>query len=79
MSEIRKTLLNITKAYGNASANSIKSRVTIPASWAKKMGFTKEDRVVKMTFDGKRIILEKDDFGYPEEESQKDSQPDTKE
>jgi hypothetical protein len=49
----------VTKASGNASPNSLKYQLNIPAEWARQIGLTKEDKAVMMTFDGKTIAVTK--------------------
>lgn len=51
--------MSMSKAGGNASANSYKYMQVIPPSWAKELGITQDDRGVKMSFDGKQIIIER--------------------
>lgn len=46
------------KAGGNASKNSLSSRISIPKKWLNIMGVTKECREVLMSFDGNKIIIE---------------------
>lgn len=57
--ERRSAKVTLTKVCGNASAGAVKYRITIPTTWAKDMGLDVENREVSLSFDGKRIIIEK--------------------
>lgn len=47
------------KAGGNAGKNSYNTRMSVPKEWLNKMNITKDDREVDVSFDGKKIIIEK--------------------
>ena len=47
--------------YGRNGKGHTSTSVSLSLIWLKKMGVTEEDREVRMTFDGKRIIIEKAD------------------
>lgn len=57
--EIRIGKMTITKPGGNSSKNAKTYRANIPTSWAKHLKITDEDRIIKMSFDGNKIIIEK--------------------
>ena len=57
--EERNVKVIVNKAGGNASTNSNKYILNIPAIWAQQMGFTPEERDILMTFDGEQIIIKK--------------------
>lgn len=57
--EVRVLKIMFNKAGGNASKNSISNKMSIPSKWVKEMGITKSNRSVKVTYDGDRIIIEK--------------------
>lgn len=44
---------------GNASKGSEGYKVGIPTTWAKKIGLTKDDRDITISFDGKEIKIRK--------------------
>ena len=44
--------------FSKNSAGNPSPRVPLSLIWLKKMGVTAENREVKMSFDGKRIIIE---------------------
>ena len=44
--------------FSKNSAGNPSPRITLSLIWLKKMGVTEGNREVKMTFDGKRIIIE---------------------
>lgn len=58
--ETRKGKMTITSSGGNASKNAQTFRMSIPTVWARDMGITKEDRNVTISYENKRIIIEKD-------------------
>ena len=64
--ETRKCKVCITSPGGNASKGAEKHRLTIPTSWAKEMGFTKDDRDAVITFDGEQIIVRKNKIMHEE-------------
>ncbi|MCC8077588.1 MAG: hypothetical protein LIO60_04460 [Oscillospiraceae bacterium] len=49
------------KAGGNASRNSYTCKVSLPKTWLDRMGVTLEHRGMTLSFDEKRIILERAD------------------
>lgn len=59
MDESKNTKMLINKSGGNASAGAMTSRVTIPGRWIKEMGITAEAKDIRLSFDGKKIIIEK--------------------
>lgn len=58
--ECRKVKVLMGSPGGNSGKGSSYYRVAIPPVWAQQMGITQDERVVKLTFDGKRMIVEKD-------------------
>ena len=57
--ERRSAKVTLTKVCGNASAGAVKYRVSLPTNWSKRMGLDDKNREVSLSFDGKRIIIEK--------------------
>ena len=57
--EERNLKIVMNKAGGNASKGSYGYKISIPPSWAKQMGVTLEERTMKVSFDGEKIIIEK--------------------
>lgn len=49
----------VNKAGGNAGKEALVYRVSIPSAWAKQLGITKGDQDLKVTFDGKKIVIER--------------------
>jgi len=58
--EIRKGKVHIGKPGGNAGKTSKNHRVSLPTTWMQTMKITLEERDITLSFDGERIILEKD-------------------
>lgn len=54
---IIKVIFN--KSGGTAKGKAITNKITIPTSWIKNLGITEEDREVKASFDGEKILIEK--------------------
>lgn len=59
--EKRELNIIIGKCGGNASKNSLNYKITLPTSWAKELGITRESRKLIATFDGERIVFTKAD------------------
>jgi len=57
--EIRTRNVMINKAGGNAGENSVNYRISLPAPWMQELGIDIENREVKLTFDGEKIIIER--------------------
>lgn len=57
--ETRNMRAIICKVGGNAGKNAVNYRVSIPSTWAAALNISKEDRELVMTFDGKKIVIEK--------------------
>jgi len=55
--EERKGTMVSTKA----GSGSTTFRATLPAVWIREMGLNENNRELTLTFDGKRIIIEKDE------------------
>ena len=49
----------IGKAGGNAGSNSLNYKVSIPSTWANELNISPESRDLIMSFDGKKIVIEK--------------------
>ena len=47
------------KAGGNSGKGSFSYKISIPADMIKELGVTEADRTVRMTLEGKKIIIEK--------------------
>jgi hypothetical protein len=47
----------ITKAGGNASANSKRASISLPLPWLIQMGLSEDNRDVSMSFDGEKIVI----------------------
>lgn len=45
--------------FTKSGSGSISPRITLPSTWIREMGITREEREVSITFDGKKIIIEK--------------------
>jgi|SRR5690625_2515029 len=58
--ENRKLKTIIGKVGGTAGKGSLNYKMTIPSKWANELGITKDDRDLKVAFDGKKITVEKD-------------------
>lgn len=59
MEEIRTAKISTTKAGGNASKNALRYRLQLPTAWVQAIGITADSREVQLSFDGKKIILQK--------------------
>ena len=59
--ETRKVKMMITSPGGTSSKNAEGFRLNIPTVWARDMGITKENRNVTLSYEDKRIIIEKED------------------
>ena len=57
--EARKARMLMGNPGGNAGKGASYYRVGIPPIWAQMMGVSSEDRDLLLTFDGKRVIIEK--------------------
>lgn len=53
--EQRQAKLIVNKS----GSGSLTTRATLPISWVKAMGLGEENRELKLSFDGKKIIIEK--------------------
>lgn len=56
--EVRNANIIIGSVGGNAG-DAVNYKISIPNQWAKELGFSKENKEVKISFDGERIIIEK--------------------
>jgi len=59
--ESKNRKVSFNKSGGTAGNGGITARVILPITWIRKMGITQENREIKTTFDGKKIIIEKAD------------------
>lgn len=59
--EKRKANIIFSKAGGNASKSAYNTKVSIPKSWADRMGFSIDDRSAILEFDEERITIRKGD------------------
>ena len=57
--ETRKSKAVLRRPGGNASKNAEAYRVNIPTKWAKDMGITPDERNLKITYENKKMIVEK--------------------
>lgn len=55
---MKSRILNVI--FNKSGSGSTSTRVTIPITWLKEMNITKDDRQVKVTFDGEKIIIQKE-------------------
>ena len=68
--EKRSAKLQLWNPGGTASKNALSCRVTIPTSWIKDMGFTKEDRIATLLYDEeKKCVLLKKESDESEQEA----------
>lgn len=45
--------------FNKSGAGNITPRLTLPTAWVKELELDKDNRVIKATFDGNKIIIEK--------------------
>lgn len=57
--ESRNLKIMYNKSGGTASKNSYSPKVSIPKKWLDKMEVNIDNRDVKLSFDGEKIIIEK--------------------
>ena len=57
--DVRIRKLSITKVGGNASENSKRASIGLPMPWLNEMGLNEDFKEIKMSFDGNKIIIEK--------------------
>ncbi len=57
--EIRVQKMNVRNPGGNAGSEARQYRLSLPTKWLKIMGITPDERTVKLTFDGEKIIIHK--------------------
>ena len=60
--ETRTRKLNINKVGGNAFAGAKRASIGLPMPWLEQMDLNEDYRDVNLSFDGKRIIIEKKDL-----------------
>lgn len=49
----------VSRPGGTASKNAVGYKVTIPNKWAAELGLSADEREIKLTYDGEKIIIEK--------------------
>ncbi len=59
MKESRVLKIMFNKSGGTASKNSYAPKLSIPKSWLDEMNIDLDDREVKLSFDGEKIVIEK--------------------
>ncbi len=59
MIEERNANMIIAKAGGNASQSAYNCKVSIPKTWADKLGVSINDKALSLKFDGDTIIIRK--------------------
>lgn len=59
MKQERQLKVMFNKSGGNASKGSYSPKVSIPKTWLDEMGIDPDNRDVNMTFDNKKITIEK--------------------
>lgn len=59
MKEQRTMRVMINKSGGNSGKDTLNYRVSIPNVWANALKLTKESRDLLMTFDGKKITIQR--------------------
>lgn len=57
--EERNLKIMFRRTGGNAGKNAIGTSMSVPVSWVRAMGITKEDRVLIVSFDGEKITIKK--------------------
>ena len=55
MQEIREIKITLARS-GNGS---LSPRITLPTKWIRELNITEENRNMKVSFDGEKIIIEK--------------------
>lgn len=56
----RKAKLIVSKSGGTASKAGVTFRATLPTAWVREMGLGEDSRDITLTFDGSKIIIEKE-------------------
>ena len=57
--ETKTAKVIFNRSGGTAGKGGITNRVTLPTTWIREMGVTEESREVKISFDGRKITLER--------------------
>lgn len=57
--ESRQAKVMIGKSGGTAGKGAMNCRMSLPTTWVKEMGINEEDRSVIISFDGEKIVIEK--------------------
>ena len=57
--EKRNANMIIAKAGGNASQNAYNCKVSIPKTWADRLGVSVDDKALSLEFNGDSIIIKK--------------------
>ncbi|MDU1018236.1 MAG: AbrB/MazE/SpoVT family DNA-binding domain-containing protein [Clostridium perfringens] len=56
--ETRNMKVMFAKAGGNAGKDSMVTRISLPKAWVNELGLNKDNRDVKMSFDGEKIVID---------------------
>ena len=59
--ETRKCKISVGKPGGDASKNAKNYRLSLPSKWVQEIGVSPEERELRISFDGKRITIVKDE------------------
>lgn len=59
MKETRDLKVMFNKSGGNASKGAFSTKISLPKKWINEMEITLEERDVNVTFEDKKIIIEK--------------------
>lgn len=59
MEDTRELKVVFNKSGGTASKGSYSPKISLPKKWIDEMGITPDERDVKVTFEDKKIIIEK--------------------
>ena len=46
-------------SYHKGGSGTTTPKISLPTTWIRQMGFTKEDRIATVTFEDNKIIIEK--------------------
>lgn len=57
--EQRTARVIINKSGGNASKGAFNAKLSLPIVWVRDMGIDIDNREVKITYDGNKIIIER--------------------
>lgn len=57
--ETRTARVILNKSGGNASAGAFNAKLSLPIVWVRNMGIDLDNREVKISYDGNKIIIER--------------------